>query len=263
MQQAPTAGEIISARLEAIDGDERIDWVVEGEDLVMVQTESGATGVAMRPEAPLPAVEGEAAIDVIRRGAATEDLAPRAMGVATLNAIDPPAEPREGLDPFRSLSPAVDHVAMVGFFGPVFRHLEVSAVDVLERNPDAMDIPEEKVEGVDLSLHPPEAAPEVMPDADVVFITGSTLVFGGLGDYLSATGPDQPVILVGASSSFAPEPLFEAGVTIVGGASPRNAADLERAITDGECESDLHDIGLQKWAVLSPDAGAVPGLDLS
>ncbi|MFW6384339.1 MAG: Rossmann-like domain-containing protein [Halodesulfurarchaeum sp.] len=263
MQQAPTAGEIIATRIEAIEDDERIDWVVEGEELVMVQTESGATGVAMRPERSLPTVEGDSAIEVIERGAHTDEVAPRALGVATLNAIDPPMNPREGLDPFRSLSPAVDHVAMVGFFGPVFGHLDVSTVDVLERNPAAMEVPDERVEGVDLTISPPEAAPEVIPGADVLFITGSTLVFGGLGDYLSATAPDQPVILVGASSSFAPAPLFEAGVTMVGGASPRNAEDLERAITDGECESNLHDIGLQKWAVLAPDAEDVPGLELS
>ena len=263
MKQAPSAGTFLSARVEAIDGDDRVDKVVEGEELVMVQTEAGAAGVAMRPEPPLPAVVGESAVDVIRRGARTEEVAERALSVATLNAIDPPADPQYELDPFRTLSPTVDHVAMVGFFGPVFRHLDVSTVDVLERTPEAVAIPRENVEGVDLSLSPPEGAPNVLPEADVVFITGSTLVFGGLGDYLSATAPDQPVILVGASSSFTSEPLFEAGVTMVGGASPRNTDDLERAIADGECEADLHDVGLQKWAVPGPDARAFPALDLS
>jgi uncharacterized protein (DUF4213/DUF364 family) len=263
MEQPRSAAEILSARVAAIDGEERIDRVVEGEKLVMVQTASGAAGVAMRPDEPLPAVAGDAAIEVVKRGASTDAVATRAVALATLNAIDQPADPQEGRDPFRSVAAGVDHVAMVGFFGPVFKHLHVSRVDVVERHPEAMEVDAETVGDVDLSLSPPEAAPAVLPKAEVVFITGSTLVYGGLGDYLSATRPDQAVILVGASASFTPAPLFEAGVTVVGGASPRDPAALVGAITDGECEAALHDVGLRKWAVLAPEAASNPALDLS
>jgi len=257
------ATDILASRLAAIETNkDTIDSVVEGEELVMVRTTGNETGVAMNPDADLPGVIGESAYDIARRGVESTSVAERAIGVATLNAIDAATDTIQDLDPFRALEPTVERVAMVGFFGPVFKHLEAATVDVFELNPEAVDPPADKVEGFDLSIYPPEKASREFPKADVVFITGSTLVWGGLESYLEAATADQTVVVVGASCSFQPTPFFDAGVSVVAGARPEAPEKLETAITDDKSESDLHEVGLKKWAAVNPAVEALPGLDI-
>lgn len=263
MDESPTAGTILTRRTDAITNPGlEVRAVVEGDELLMVQTESGAAGVAMNPEAALPAVTGNSAYDVARQGAIATDSGTRAVGVAALNAIDPPSQTQPGLDPFRSLDPETETVAMVGLFGPVLKHLDAGHVDVFERNPKARSVPDSLAAGLEVAMHPPEAASERVPEAEVLFITGSTLVWGGIETYLQAAQPEQTVVLVGASASFSPQPLFEAGVSLVAGASVTDPEHVRRAITGGTSEADLHDGGLAKWGVVDPTVSSVPGLCL-
>ena len=263
MDESPTAGTLLTRRLESVpDPGLEVSAVIEGDELVMVETEDGAAGVAMNPEPAIPSVTGHSAYDVARQGATATDVGTRAVGVAALNAIDPPAQTHAGLDPFRRLDPATDQVAMVGLFGPVLKHLDAAHVDVFERNPEALSIPESLAAGLDVSMHHPSAAGKRVPDAAVLFITGSTVVWGGIETYLQAARPDQTVVVVGASASFGPQPLFEAGVSMVAGASVEDPAHVRRAITEGESEADLHDGGLEKWAVVDPAVSELPGLRL-
>ncbi|MFW6004279.1 MAG: Rossmann-like domain-containing protein [Halodesulfurarchaeum sp.] len=263
MTEAPTAGRILAARLDAIDdpGD-RIRGVAVGDELVIVETESGHAGVAMCPEATVPPVDGESAFAVAARGAASEEPARRAVGLAALNAIDPPDRIRPGLDPFRRLDPSVERVAMVGLFAPVLKRLDAAHVDVFERDPAAMTVPADLATGLDVTLHSPQEAVDSLPGAEVVYVTGSTLVWGGIETYLRAARPEQTIVLVGASASFTPDPLFEAGISVVAGASVQDPTAVRRAIADDQSEADLHDGRLEKWGVVDPDLADVPGLDL-
>lgn len=263
MEGVPAASDILAARLEAIPAaTDHIRSVVEGEELVLVETATGAMGVAMRPAQELPAVEGDDVRAVIRRGAESTDPTVRSLAVAALNAIDPPDGIVPGLDPFRRLDPSVERVAMVGLFAPVLKRLDAAHVDVFERDPAAMDVPEDLARGLDVSLHSPQDARDSLPEADVVYVTGSTLVWGGIETYLEAARPEQTIVLVGASASFTPDPLFEAGISVVAGASVADPNTVRRAIGDDRSEADLHDGGLEKWAVVDPALSGVPGLDL-
>jgi uncharacterized protein (DUF4213/DUF364 family) len=263
MDNVPTAGTILTRRTEAItDPELGVSAVVEGEELVMVKTEANSAGVSTNPEARLPPVSGKSAYKVARQGATATDPGTRAVGVAALNAIDPPSQTRSGLDPFRSLDPETQQVAMVGLFAPVLKHLDAGHVDVFERNPATMSVPASLAAGLDVAMHPPESAAERVPDAEVLFVTGSTLVWGGIETYLQAARPDQTVVLVGASASFNPQPLFDAGVSMVAGASVTDPEQVRRAITGGQSEADLHDGGLAKWAVVDPAVSSLPGLCL-
>ncbi len=263
MKSVPTATGILASRLEAIPVDsDPIRSVVGGEELVLVETESGASGIAMRPSQELPAVEGDAVSEVLTRGVEATDPADRALAVATLNAIDPPDRTVPGLDPFRRLDPAVERVAMVGLFAPVLKRLDAAHIDVFERDPAAMDVPEDLATGLDVALYPPRNAVDRLPEAEVVYLTGSTLVWGGIETYLEAARPGQTIVLVGASASFTPDPLFEAGVSMVAGASVEDPVTVRRAIGDDQSEANLHDEGLSKWAAVDPGLANVPGLDL-
>ncbi|MGA9401917.1 Rossmann-like domain-containing protein, partial [Haladaptatus sp.] len=98
--------------------------------------------------------------------------------------------------------------------------------------------------------------------ADVCFITGSTLVYGGLDRYLSALkSADVPlVVLVGATASFVPGPAFDAGIDLVAGARVRNPTSVRASVRAGDCGTDLHDSGLEKVYVAR--SSELPGLSL-
>ncbi len=263
MQETATVSHILQARADALDGtDQAVQSIAVGDELVMVQTGPDTAGVAMYPDANTPDFETISAHESVRRAVNTSSPSERAVGVASLNAIDPPETVLNGFDPFRRLDPGVDRVAMVGLFAPVLKRLEAGQVDVFERDPESMDLPADLPADLEVKMHPPEAAAAVVPEAAVLYITGSTLVYGGLGTYLNAASRDLPVILVGASASFTPDPLFDAGVSMVAGASVGDPDHVRTAITDGDSEADLHDGGLQKWAIVDPAVETLPGLDL-
>jgi uncharacterized protein len=64
---------------------------------------------------------------------------------------------------------------------------------------------------------PAEQSQEVIKRADVLIITGVTLINHTLEEILRNAGPDREIAVMGPTASLLPEPLFERGVRIVGG----------------------------------------------
>lgn len=225
-------------------------------------------GLAHRPRGPDPDLAG---VDVealaawaLGEGAAAggDDAAAvaRAVGVAALNALSAPSlDWREG-DPMALLSPDVERVATVGLFRPAFRKFDDVEVRVVERDPvdpAAVSTPP----GVTVSTFGPDEAATAMADAEVVFVTGSALAYGGLDDSLAAAPPAATVVVIGASASTLPDPLFEAGADVVAGAVVDDPDAVRAAVRDGACGTDLHDAGVRKGYVAAADA-APAGVDL-
>ncbi len=106
-------------------------------------------------------------------------------------------------------------VALVGHF-PFISKLktQVGRLWVIEQHP---------AEGE----YPAGAAPELLPRADIIAITGSALVNGTLDGLLSVCPPGVPVMLLGPSTPLSPV-LFEHGAAILSGARivDENAAAL-------------------------------------
>jgi hypothetical protein len=96
-------------------------------------------------------------------------------------------------------------VALVGHF-PFIPKLQtqVGKLVVIEQQP---------AEGE----YPAEAAPELLPQADIIAITGSALVNGTLDGLLAVCPPGVPVMVLGPSTPLSPV-LFEHGATILSGA---------------------------------------------
>jgi hypothetical protein len=183
----------------------------------------------------------------------------RAVGIAALNALSVPDVEWLVGDPMAALSADVAVVATVGLFGPAFGKFYDVAVRVVERDPDTVD-PVTLPGDVETTLFGPEAAATAFDGADVCFVTGSTLVYGGIDDYLAAAATVPLVVLVGATASFRPEPLFDRGVDLLAGARVRDAARVRERVAAGDCGTDLHDAGLQK--VYRPARATLPGLQL-
>jgi uncharacterized protein (DUF4213/DUF364 family) len=112
------------------------------------------------------------------------------------------------------------HVAIVGHFPFVPRVREIAAIcSVLELNPGPGDLPA-------------SAAPEVLPQADIVAITGMSLVNGTFEELASLCRPDAFVLLLGATAPLSPL-LFDYGIDAIAGTVIEDIALASVAVSQG------------------------------
>ncbi|WP_049987115.1 Rossmann-like domain-containing protein [Halobellus rufus] len=247
----------VRGRLRPDAADASVEEISVGERAVLVELRVGGqetAGLAHLPPGPPPEpadrsvesllsgvtaeVDGEAA--PVTRTTARAD---RALGIAALNALSAPhIEWRRG-DPMALLDDGVERITTVGLFTPAFRKFEDVAVRVIER--ERIDEAPDPA-GVRVRTFTPGETAEAMTDAEVVFVTGSAFVYGGVETYLEAAPASATVVVIGATASFLPNPLFAAGVDVVAGAAVTDAAGVRAALGAGACGTDLHDAGLQK-----------------
>ncbi len=159
------------------------------------------------------------------------DLIERCVGIATLNAMcqylmDLKGYEREFVDIVETARIRKnDLVAIVGYMEPIVRRVEEKSekVVVLERN---VKLRKEKV-------LPDTFADLVLPKAEIVFITGSSLVNGTLDILLTLCKRARSVAVVGPTASSLPEPFFRRGVHILGGIYAKGVEPLE-AVAEGK-----------------------------
>lgn len=229
----PEQQELLACILDALPrSDETVDAVVVGSHLVAA-TCGGRTGLAScqgphGPGAPggveqIPGVPARAS--GLARWLTTPPAAvaqARSLGLAAVNALLPP--PR-GLESIKGQDLIHRHgagrrVAVVGHFpfvermGPQFADLAV-----LELSPRQGDLPADR-------------AADVIPRADVVAITGTTLLNGTLAGLLALCRPEAFVLVLGPSTPFAPA-LFDLGVDAIAGAVVDHAESVQNGIRRG------------------------------
>lgn len=156
-----------------------------------------------------------------------------------------------------SISKDVSVIATVGLFAPALRKFGARDVRIVERDPldpTSIDAPD----SVAVSTYQPGAVDTAFAGVDVLFITGSTVVYGGLDSYVAAATDIPTVIVIGATASFLPDPLFDAGVSMVAGARVSAPDRVRSGILAGKCASDLHQLGLEKVFVTASQE--LPGL---
>jgi uncharacterized protein (DUF4213/DUF364 family) len=244
-------------------GDRRTDRQVTqyavGERLVAVALGDAGMGVAHCPAGGVEAILPDQGGPLSRWAFEPPDDDPvaAALGVAALNARSVGAIPWRAGDPMAALDPDVDRIATVGLFGAAFRKFDAVDVRVIEREPiGAVDAPD----GVTVSTYGPEEAAGAIADVDVLFVTGSSLIYGGTMAYLRAAVDVPTVVLIGATASFLPAPAFAAGVDVVAGTRVTDPDRVWTGIESGLCGTDLHDAGLVKVYVTAGTGSA--GLDL-
>jgi uncharacterized protein (DUF4213/DUF364 family) len=103
-------------------------------------------------------------------------------------------------------------ITIVGAFQSYINRLAATnnKLNVLELNKNALIGEQEKY------YVPAEDYMEVIPESDVVIITGLTLVNGTIDGLLDVVAPDTKVIVTGHSSSLVPDILFKNKVNIIG-----------------------------------------------
>lgn len=156
------------------------------------------------------------------RDAVSENGLRRAVGIATLNALAelawrrrpcPGVELVADADAFDAteIGPG-DRVVLVGAFIPFLKELKRRRQPylVLEQNPAALK-PEE------MPFYRPAAlAPEIVPGADVLLITGATLLNNTLEDLLALARPQAKIAMVGPTVGMLPDAFVARGGTILG-----------------------------------------------
>jgi len=128
-------------------------------------------------------------------------------------------------------------VALVGHF-PFIADLRKTAGElwVLEQRP---------VEGE----YPPEAAPDLLPRADIVAITGMTLINHTLDALMGLCRPGALVFVLGPSTPFS-SVLFDHGAELLSGASIVDEAAASRTIAQGAIFPQVE--GVRLWTAERP-----------
>lgn len=156
----------------------------------------------------------------------------RAVGVATLNALSalaldrhevPGARVLPGVDALEAAAvKPTDAVAMVGAFVPFIKTLKghVASLRVIDKHAEALKADEKAL------WCAPERAAEVLSQADVVIMTGSTLVEGGTDSVLAAARGARRIVMAGPTASPWPPTFFARGVDVLGGIRVLNGPKL-------------------------------------
>ena len=147
----------------------------------------------------------------------------RAVGVAAMNALADMCwerhamrgvELRVGIDAYDAASIQVkEHVVVVGAFAPFLKSLKRARQQftVLEMDPATLK-PDELP-----YFRPADQADAVLPFADVVLITGTTLLNDTLEHLLALCRPAARVAVVGPTVGLLPDALLRRGVDVLGG----------------------------------------------
>lgn len=245
-----------------------VDELTVGRRAVLVElvaTADGAArtaGLAHRPPGDQTLLAGDvtepAELLEPLAGAGTDESSwlPRAVAIATLNALSAPFIEWQPGDPMAQLAPNVETITTVGLFRPAFRKFADVTVRVIERaqvDTDSVAAPD----GVVVESYRPSQTTTAMAETEVVFVTGSTLVYGGIEHYLQAVPTEATAVVIGATASMLPEPLFAAGADVVAGASVEDPDRARQAVAAGACGTDLHDHGVRKGFVAQPQSAGL------
>lgn len=137
-----------------------------------------------------------------------------ALSIATLNAVAPDI-PKEFLqkegnrDAVFSIDIAKeDVVGVVGHIGPVIRRLK--------NHPGDMHIFERDMSKGD-NLNNEDKQATLLPECDVVFVTGATIINGTLENILFNCKKARDIVLVGSSAPLYPKSFKNSGVSVIAG----------------------------------------------
>lgn len=157
------------------------------------------------------------------------------VAMATVNALLPPLPERWvdiNAEEVIAQRGAGKKVAMVGRFPFVERlRPRVGELTVLERRPQEGEFSA-------------ESAPQIIPEAEVVAITGMTVANGSLDGLLELCRPESLVILLGPTTPLSPV-LFEYGVDILAGAIVEKPEHVICALQEGGNFRQLHRAGVR------------------
>jgi uncharacterized protein len=226
--------DILGADLDCIT----VERAVIGLFFTGVKLNTGVTGACATPLRSIPdavccpssamampfpgKLRGRLVRDLLKETAAPSGIR-RAVGVAAMNALadmcwerraQSEVDLRTGVDAYDAaeIRPG-ENVVVVGAFVPFLKSLKrahqrftVLEMDSATLKPDELP-----------HFRPADEAGSVVPGADVVLITGTTLLNNTLENLLVLCRPEARVVLVGPTVGLVPDAFLRRGVDVLGG----------------------------------------------
>jgi uncharacterized protein (DUF4213/DUF364 family) len=162
-----------------------------------------------------------------------------AVAIASLNALSASCWEREpdsnytiqvDMDALNAVRmPADKSVAVVGAFVPIMNTLKRSGHTwwVIEQDPNTLK------EDEMAHFVPEEKSKEIISKADVLIITGVTLVNHTFEGIINSAQSGAEIAVIGPTASFLPEALFQRGVRVVGGVWVKKPDELLDVLAAG------------------------------
>lgn len=173
----------------------------------------------------------------------SDSLLEASIGMATINALlevdEAACVELNAEEVIRELG-AGKRVAIVGHFPFISRlRAAVGQLWVLELRPGPGDLPA-------------EAAPQIIPQADVVAITSTTLINRTCEGLMALCRPDAYVLLLGPSTPLSPL-LFDHGVDLLSGALVDDVDSVLRLVSQGASFRQIHRHGVRLVTMASSE----------
>jgi uncharacterized protein (DUF4213/DUF364 family) len=163
----------------------------------------------------------------------------RSVGVAAINSLLPP--PVQNVFDINAEEVIAKHgfdkkVVLVGRFPFIARLKQrVGEMTVLEINPNPGELPE-------------SSAQDIVPAANVVAITGMTLINRSMETLLELCSPHSQIIILGPSTPLSPV-LFDYGVDLLCGSLVEDIESVLRAVRQGANFRQVHRAGVRLISV--------------
>ena len=163
----------------------------------------------------------------------------RTLGIATLNALStlywqlkPPTDYtiQYGYNAFDDVDPRrYDYTVVVGALVPMLKKLIAADADFA-----VMEMDSRTLKGKELDHYlPPSEASKCVPKADLMVITGVTVLNDTLLGLLELRKPGAEIIVTGPTVSMLPDAFFKRGVTSLGGIVVTKADELLDLLCEG------------------------------
>lgn len=178
-------------------------------------------------------------VNQILTGLSSNEPIKTALAISTLNALSAACWEKGSKGDYKITKkmdaqdaldmPIEKSVAVVGAFVPTLQALKARGGTwwVIEKEPDTL-MEEEMPHFV-----PAEDSNPIVNKADILIITGVTLINHSLEGILAAANPRAQIAVMGPTASALPEPLFKRNVSIVGGVVVTNPDKLLEIISTG------------------------------
>ena len=182
----------------------------------------------------------------------------KAVGIAILNALSESCWKRRpdyiretGRDILDTVPlPGDGYVAVVGALVPVIRRLKARGkpFGILELDPRTLK-PDELPYAV-----PRDEVDAAVQRADMLVITGTTLINNTLEPLLALARPGASIVVVGPTASMLPDAFFRRGVTMLGGDSVTRPDEVLDTIAEGGSGYHFFGKSAEKTTVCRSDA---------
>ena len=169
----------------------------------------------------------------------SENILRRTLGIAALNALSTLVWEKTEHSGYELLlgADAFDEIdvkkyrksVVVGALVPIIRKLMQENADFHILEKDSRTLKEREMP----YYLPPERAGECVPEADLLVITGVTILNDTLPGILAMAKKDAEILVVGPTASMLPDCLFSKGVTMLGGIQVTKADELLDIISEG------------------------------